>query len=198
MLSHMRSAYPRLVAWPSARRFRGDERGLSAIEFALVLPFMLTLYLGGVQLSQAIDIDRKVTLSARTLADLVAQVSNIDPAGVNTVLNAGATVMSPYADRAADASKLKVRISVIKIDAQLKQTVEWSMAKNWTPLKNGEVNVPGELAKIADSYLVLGEAAYAYTPPIGYALTGTLNMDDRIYMRPRLSTNVVCTSCPKT
>ena len=32
-------------------RLAGDERGVSAVEFALLLPVMLTLYLGGVEVS---------------------------------------------------------------------------------------------------------------------------------------------------
>jgi Flp pilus assembly protein TadG len=47
-----------------------DERGVSAVEFALLLPLMVTLYLGGVEISQGLTIDRKVTLVARTVADL--------------------------------------------------------------------------------------------------------------------------------
>ena len=52
----------------------GDERGVSAVEFAMLLPLMLTLYLGAVEISQGIGADRKVTLTARTVADLVSQV----------------------------------------------------------------------------------------------------------------------------
>src|SRR5262249_34725949 len=57
------------------RRFARDKRGISAVEFAMLLPLMVTLYLGGVEVSQAVAIDRKVTLIARTVADLVAQVT---------------------------------------------------------------------------------------------------------------------------
>ena len=55
-------------------RLAGDERGVSAVEFAMLLPLMLTLYLGAVEISQGIGADRKVTLTARTVADLVSQV----------------------------------------------------------------------------------------------------------------------------
>ena len=48
------------------RRLLRDERGVSAVEFAMLLPLMVTLYLGGVEVSQAIAVDRKVTLIART------------------------------------------------------------------------------------------------------------------------------------
>ena len=47
------------------RRLLRDKRGISAVEFAMLLPLMVTLYLGGVEVSQAVAIDRKVTLIAR-------------------------------------------------------------------------------------------------------------------------------------
>ena len=67
---------------PQVARLARDQEGVSAVEFAMLLPLMLTLYLGGVEVSQGISIDRKVTLTARTVADLVAQVSSIDTTGV--------------------------------------------------------------------------------------------------------------------
>ena len=36
------------------RRLLRDKRGVSAVEFAMLLPLMVTLYLGGVEVSQAI------------------------------------------------------------------------------------------------------------------------------------------------
>jgi len=38
--------------------FLADRRGLSAVEFALLLPLMLTLYLGGVEVSNGVALDR--------------------------------------------------------------------------------------------------------------------------------------------
>ena len=89
-------------------RFSRDERGVSAVEFALLLPVMITIYLGGVEVSQGISIDRKVTLTARTVADLVSQVSSIDAPGVSNVLQASTAVMSPY-----PVDKAKVTVTVI-------------------------------------------------------------------------------------
>ncbi|MAC38359.1 MAG: pilus assembly protein TadE, partial [Oceanicaulis sp.] len=54
-------------------RFWRDCRGLSAVEFALIAPVMILLYLGAVDLSLVLSIDRKVTSAASALADLVAQ-----------------------------------------------------------------------------------------------------------------------------
>src|SRR3979411_850394 len=77
-------------------RFRQDERGVSAVEFAMLLPLMITLSLGSVEISQGVGIDRKVTLTTRTVADLASQVSSINNADMTNMLNASAAVIAPY------------------------------------------------------------------------------------------------------
>ena len=53
--------------------FHRDERGVSAVEFALLAPFMIALYLGSVQLTLGLTADRKVSQVANSVADLVTQ-----------------------------------------------------------------------------------------------------------------------------
>ena len=48
------------------------------------------------------------------------------------------------------------------------------------------VTLPAAL-NVASTSLIWAEASYAYTPTIGYVITGTKNLTDQIYMRPRLS-----------
>ena len=166
-------------------RLASDERGVSAVEFALLLPLMLTLYLGSVEISQGIAADRKVTLTARTVADLVSQTTSINNAEMNNSLNASAAVMAPY-----PAGNLKVTVTSVKIDAQGKATVDWSDAFNGTPRSKGStVTVPTAL-NVPNSWLIWSEVQYAYTPTIGYVISGTLTLKDQIYMRPRLSDSI--------
>ena len=162
-----------------------DERGLSAVEFAMLLPLMLALYLGAVEISQAIAADRKVTLTARTVADLVSQVPSINNADMSNSLNASAAVMAPY-----PANRLKVTISSISINAEGRATVAWSDTLNGTARARGaDVALPSALA-VPNSSLILSEVEYSYTPTIGYVITGSLSLKDQIYMRPRLSASV--------
>lgn len=171
------------------RALAADERGVSAVEFAMLLPLMVTLYLGGVEVADGIGIDRKVTLSARTVADLVAQASSVNNADMTNVLNAGATVMSPYA-----SANMKIIVSSVKIDAAGKATIAWSDAKNTTARTvNSTVTLPTAL-NVASTSLIWAEVEYSYTPQIGYVVTGTLALKDQIYMRPRLSDSVTRTS----
>jgi Flp pilus assembly protein TadG len=170
-------------------RFRRDEGGISAVEFALLLPLMLLLYLGGFEVSQAVAIQRKVTLTSRTLADLASQVSTISSSDMSNILNASSAVIAAY-----DPTQLKVVVSGVNIDANGNATISWSCTQGGSAHAVGSsVAVPSAL-KVPNSSLVWGEAGYTYIPAIGYVITGTLSLSDQIYMRPRISASVTA-SC---
>lgn len=164
---------------------RRDQRGVSAVEFAMLLPLMLTLYLGAVEISQGVAIHRKVTLTARTVADLGSQVSSINNADMTNMLNAAAAVVAPFG-----TGTLKVTVSAVSIDANGVAKVAWSDTLNGTKRAvNSTVTLPTAL-NIPNSQLIWSEVYYTYTPTIGYVVTGALNLFDQIYMRPRLSDTV--------
>jgi Flp pilus assembly protein TadG len=176
------------------RRFADDKRGVSAIEFAMLLPLMITLYLGTVEISQGVAIDRKVTLTARTVADLASQSQTITNAQLQDLLKASAAVMTPYNDSdPTKPAKLGVTVTSLNIDAQGRATVTWSQTLNGTARTPGaSLTLPAALA-VPNTSLVWSEATYAYTPTIGYVITSTLNLHDQMYMRPRLSDSVTLT-----
>jgi len=168
---------------------RKDERGVSAVEFAMLLPLMLSLYLGAVEVSQGIGADRKVTLTARTVADLVSQVSSISNSDMTNSLNAASAVIAPFS-----SANLKVTVTSISIDAQGKATVAWSDTKNGTARAKGStVTLPAAL-NIPNSSLIWSEVQYTYTPVVGHVVTGSLTLKDQMYMRPRVSDSVARTT----
>lgn len=163
-----------------ARRFGGDRRGVSAVEFALLAPIMIALYLGMVEISDGVGVDRKVSLTASTLANLTAQYTALDTSDLNNILDASSAIVAPYSP-----SKLALVVSCLNIDANKNVTVKWSVARN-TSVRSGTMVIPDGL-QVANTQLVLAEAFYAYTPLVGYTLTGTLNLSDHMYMSPRIS-----------
>jgi Flp pilus assembly protein TadG len=166
-------------------RFRGDRRGVSAVEFALLLPVMLTLYITGNEISNAVAIDRKVSITARTVTDLVSRASSISASNMSDILNASSAVIAPYS-----STKAAVTVSQVYIDNNSSAKIDWSCSFQGTAHTVGTpVTLPTQLVT-ANSYLIWGEAQYSYTPPIGYMLSGTLNLKDQIYMAPRLSQSV--------
>jgi Flp pilus assembly protein TadG len=151
---------------------------------------MLTMYLGGVEVSQAVSADRKTTLVAHTIGDLTAQVSNSSSDDMTNVFNAGSAVAYPFS-----SANLKMTVTSVCIDSTgTKATVAWSKTANGS-VRTGTVTslIPAALM-IANTSLIWGEATYAYKPTIGWTITGTLNLKDQFFLRPRLSNSVTLDS----
>ena len=162
-----------------------DQKGMGAVEFALVLPVMLTIYLATVDTTQGVAIQRKVTLTARTLADLASRVTTINNAEMTNMLAAASGVIAPY-----PVGEVKVTLSAVSIDANGIAKVAWSDSLHGTKRTVGStVTLPPAL-NVPNSQLIWSEVSYNYVPPIGYVLTGAVNLFDQIYMTPRLSETV--------
>jgi Flp pilus assembly protein TadG len=177
-------------------RLIADGRAAAAVEFAGLLPFMLLLYIGGVEVAQGVSADRKVTLTSRTVADLASRSTTISDTDMSDILNASSAVIAPF-----DPTKVTVTVSQVVVDSKGNATINWSDSLHGTARPQGQaVNLPSTLAT-ACTRLLWGEAQYAYTPTLGYYMTGTLQLYDNIYMAPRMSDHVTrntiaVPSCP--
>lgn len=168
----------------SLQRFLRNTKGASAVEFALILPFLLILYLGGIEISQAVAVSRKATLVSRTISDLVAQNSTetITTAELNSIFAAANAVMAPY-----PTDPVKITVSSVGIDASGSAKVEWSRQKNSTQrAKNQPITLPTPAMAVANSTLIMAEVKYLYTPTFGSAFIDPINLSETIYMRPRM------------
>ena len=76
-------------------------------------------------------------------------------------------------------------VTCISINASKVATVKWSVTRGGTA-NSGTVTIPSALA-VPNSYLILSQASYAYTPTVGYTISGTLTLSDQMYMTPRIS-----------
>ena len=166
-----------------------DTRGVSAVEFAILAPLMVGLYLSGVEISEGISIDRKVTLTAGAMANLASQSSTISNADMTNILNASASVLAPYS-----TSKLKIVVTCLDIDANGAAKVKWSDTYQGTARSVGStVTIPSALA-VPNTSLVLSEVTYSYQPTVGHTITGTLTLSDKMYLSPRQSATITRTS----
>ena len=165
--------------------FIADARGLSAVEFALLLPLMLTLYLGSVEVSNGVAADRKVSITARTVADLASRMTTINNSDMTNILNASSAVVAPYS-----VSNLIVTVSEVGIDANGNATIKWSDSRNGSARPVGQAVTVPTVLKTPSTSLIWGEVQYAYNPVFGYVLTGVLTLKDQMYMVPRLSSTV--------
>ena len=175
---------------PGSRKgFLCNRSGMAAVEFALMLPLMVLMYLGSVEVGQAIAIDRMVTLTATTLTNVVTQYTTISAtADIPDILGASASILTPYS-----ASNAKVVLTSVVIDVNGNATVSWSKAQNGAARVAGSsVTVPSGMAT-PNSSLILGEVSYAYSPVIDILKIGPFSLSQSIFMVPRSSGTIVLT-----
>ena len=182
----MKSVVLTSPAFSRIQDFCRDRRGVSAVEFATVLPFMLIAYLGSVEVGNGINAKVRVAQTTRTVADLATQYFTIKNADMTNILNASSAVMSPFS-----TSPLVITLSEVTTDALGVATITWRDSLNGTARPVGQpVTLPSQL-QAPNISLIWAEVKYAYTPNLGYVMTGTLNLSEQVYMYPRLANYVI-------
>jgi Flp pilus assembly protein TadG len=162
-----------------------DTRGAAAVELALITPAILAIFFGTGELSDLAAVDRKVTITARSLSDLVAQSTTISNQEMDNIFNATTSIMTPYA-----VSPLTARVSAVNIDSSGNATIRWSSARGTTERPPGSaVTIPTALA-VPDTQLIWSEISYGYRSPVSHFIVGTLNMTDQFFARPRESSTI--------
>lgn len=182
------TAYWRLRLAASA--LRSDVRGLAATEFAMIVPLMLVMFFGTVEVSTGYAIDRKVTLVARTLSDLTSQSIVVATTDVTNFFAASYGIMWPYPSTPVTAT-----ITELYVDPKTSLgRVQWSQGS--VPRSTGStLTIPSGLIAtdssgnvLSGQYLIFSEVSYLYKPTIGYVVAPAgITLKDTSYTRPRQS-----------
>lgn len=168
--------------------FRKAKDGVSAVEFALILPIFVTMFMGIFEISNYVMVARRVSALASTAADLVAQETAVDTADINEVFNTIAIVGAPMASTG-------VQIAITSVVADTNGTtnrVAWSDARNRSARTVNSVlstsEFPSGLLQ-ANQGAIMVEVAYTYTPLFsGFIPEYTIG--DTFYLKPRRSVTV--------
>jgi len=195
------------VTFSGVRRFLTDRSGVAALEFALIVPLLLMLYFVTMEVSQAIETNKKVGRVASMAADLVTQQQDIYKADVEGIMRIGESTLQPY-----NRSVPSITLTAIEVTDETtpKVLVVWSRklvngSFSAGPAKGTPTTIPDAL-KIKGSFLVRAESSLAYAPVITWTaqqkttlgLTSAfdgISMKETYYLRPRMSTSIPCTDC---
>ena len=175
--------------------FRKAEGGAAAVEFAMLLPILITLFFGVVETTLALVCRADVSLMAATSADLISQVNAASSSDLSNVYAAAGTVMYPYYAGGA-TGKPTIRITSVVYDStSATPTTAGKVA--WTCTQSGtgtltpasrSVNSTvtfNQPLMLTNGSVLMAEVAYNYASPTTKVITGTINMTNNFYTKPR-------------
>jgi Flp pilus assembly protein TadG len=178
-------------------RWKASTEGVAAVEFALIVPIMAVMFIGAVELSQAITVDRRVTQVASSTADLVARAEKqISQNEITDIMKAGSYIVAPY-----DQNPLQIIVRNVTSSPASATTAKQS----WFCTYNGvgstlscactdmAYTLPPGLVTTNDS-VVISETSYSYKPLVfdhfmkrlgAAGNSGTYTLSETIYLKPR-------------
>lgn len=143
----LRNPFTRLVL--TARRLIRDRKGAGAIEFAILFPVLIMLYIGAFEITIGLSVSKRVTRAAGTVADLITQQQSVTKSALAQMPSVATAIFVPY-----NSTALTMKITGVTIDASANAKVLWSWAQDGTApyAKNTTVsNVPSDM-KTANSF----------------------------------------------
>lgn len=168
-----------------------DRAGTAAIEFAFIVPIMVSIFLAAVELSNAVIVYMKLINATDTIADLTAQTgltTTLHAADITNLYTAGQLVMSP-----SSGTGLGLALASVTFNASTGvPSVAWQQTKggaaSMTDLTSSNTTLT-TLGGKGDSVIV-AQATYTYTSLFQFIIKTPISMTSRVYCRPRLVVSV--------
>lgn len=167
-----------------------NERGVAAVEAALMFPVLLALFIGCTEITFKIWSTQKAEKLAVTLADVVAQGQTVSKEDMEYMVEASDNIMEPFnfgADGVIFISSVYVAQdqTVAKVNWQCKMPGSFSVLSKMG-LVGADANLPPELTLAERDNVIVAEVFYKYKS----IAPGLMFNEDVIYRRaffkPRL------------
>lgn len=181
------------------RRCLADERGVSAIEFALILPLLVLFSVGTIDVSRLIVLTMKLQSAAFTLADLSARIDKRETATLGNVFLAIDQVVKPF----DFAGKGRAIVTSVQSPSQDNApSVAWQCSGKGLLLATSGIGQVGRSALIPAGLdirkgetVIAAEVYFNFTPLFGIGLLPARVIRQVAYFKPRLG-ELTSLSCP--
>jgi Flp pilus assembly protein TadG len=176
------------------RKFVGETRGIAAIEFAFIMPFMLLIYFGLFDITALVQVNRKVTYSASIVADLVAQnKTSVLKSKLSDYYSAANLVMAPISSSAVRVEVFGYRIAGSTVSQIWKTNNGQATSCGTDPTTTAMAPL-----MVAGNDLVVARVCTTYAPSVanflGYSIvnSSSFNIGESITQRPRSTLKLTC------
>jgi len=168
-----------------------DRTGVAALEFALVLPIMLMLFIGSFEVTNIVLAYMKLEASAETAADLVSQTrakTVLQSTDFTNITNAAQQVLTPLP---TSSSQLQIAYASVTYSTG-SPVIDWHYEVNSaTAITVANANNIENLANLGsessgstDSVIIV-QLTYAYSSPVSYVLNSSYTLSEWAFNRPR-------------
>ncbi|MEQ1819446.1 MAG: TadE/TadG family type IV pilus assembly protein [Terricaulis sp.] len=165
------------------RRFVRENKGVAALEFAIIAPLlMVPLLLGSVDLIDVMGANKRAQNAAASLADVVARDTEISNAELTSLWRGLDVLMYPNLSGA-----MEIRISSISIVNASTARVVWSEGHGGMSGRtvNSNVSLDSRMMVVGSSVIMV-ESIYKYDAPLGFLFQNQVRMSHTAYRRSRL------------
>lgn len=179
-----------------SRLFGRAQEAVAAVEFAMILPLLLTLYMGSAELSQLINVDQRITVIAGTVGDLVARSNGeVTATDLSDYFQAATAVISPF-----PTSSLQQVVTLVYVKSDGTTQIKWSKTLNGTAYTTNAAYstthpIPSTLTNAVKGttspYVVVGEAQYTYQPLLGFFFKTPFTLYHQSFYLPRYP-GIIC------
>jgi Flp pilus assembly protein TadG len=171
------------------RRLAGDERGVSAVEFALLAPLLIAFYLGMAEFCQGYMAQKRMGHVSAMVADLIAQEEAVSTANIDDIFAIGGLIMKPFS-----ITPLQQRVSSVTRTGSTTK-VDWSRGRGMVARTVGStITLPADLLADGQSVIV-SESTYDYDSPADYLMPSITRFSHTYYLRPRTVDKTTCSNC---
>ena len=171
-----------------------NKDGVAAIEFALIAPIMIALYLGLAEVSLLISADRNVSHAASVTGDLATQEENLTTSDIEDIFNASLAVMGT---NFTNSQRVSIDIRSFEIDGSGNvQEVGYARLGTGITDKYDATDTNAVLLNQASGLVVTRVQYEYYSPSQTFVQTPTLS--ETFMLKPRKSvaipfgSNITC------
>ncbi len=171
------------------RRLKQNQQGVAAIEFALILPLLMTLSLGGFELSRLLLVNQKVDRIAYTVSDVVTQSTSLTRAQLDVIFTVAGQIMEPFT---FDSNALIIVNSVYKQD-ETSPKVRWRYSGGGTLARMSKIGALNQAAQLPIGFdlnerenIIISEIFYRYEPLFSFGVIEARDIYRTVIFKPRL------------